>query len=132
MSVESHADAFMDAIKRDAELADLTYEGNVKTRPEFYVSVFTPTPGDSRHRFTGPQGRQDWTYVTHSVGTSPGQARWVAARLRAQLLDTVLQVDGHRCWPIRHPAGQPMQDDTDLNPPLYYLVDEWELTSFVA
>lgn len=132
MSIELHAEAFISAIKADPELSDFTFEGNVTDRPEFYVSVFTPSPDDSRHRFTGSQGRQDWTFVTHSVGSSPNQARWVADRVRGRLLDKRLDIEGHTCWPIRHPTGLPMDVDTDPNPSLYYFTDEWELTTFVA
>jgi hypothetical protein len=130
MTVEAHAAAFLAQIKGDAQLAPVTFEGNVTNRPARDVSVFAPSPADSSHRFTGPQTRQEYTYVTHSVGTSPAQARWVNDRLRARLLGVRLVVAGRTCWPIKHPTGLPMDNDTDLNPSLYFLVDEWELISF--
>jgi hypothetical protein len=48
---------------------------------------------------------------------------------RVQQLDYTPTVAGRQCGSLRHAASQPVQIDRDVSPPLYYCVDEFDLTS---
>lgn len=119
----------MDRLKTDAVLAPVVFEGVVKDRPTRYVTFFTNSGFREAERFTGPQVTSTQTFTVHSVGTTADQAQFMAEKVFAAVLDRVLVVPGRVCRRVRHASSQPVQLDTDVTPPLFYCVDEFDVTS---
>lgn len=132
MSIRAVKKALMDRLKEDTVLAPVVFEGVVTNRPNRYVTIFTDSGYRESERFTGGQWTSTQGFTVHSVGTTPDQAQYVAERVFAQLLDHVLVVPGRTCRRIRHASSQPVQQDTDISPPLYYTVDEFDVTHIPA
>lgn len=116
--------AVLARLRSDAELADAVYEGTVKSPPERYASVFSGLGADSRDRLAGLANVNTTTYTVHSVGTTIEQAKWVANRVRALLKDWEPFPGRGR---MTHPVSRDPQLDTKANPPLWYLVDQYDL-----
>lgn len=115
---------FLARLRSDAQLANAIYEGTVTSPPERYASVFSGLGSDSTDRLAGPSNVNDTTYIVHSVGYTIEQAKWVGRRTSALLNDYVIPGVGR----ITHPVSRPPQLDREANPPLWYLVDEYDLT----
>lgn len=113
-------------LRSDARLEDIVFEGTVEDRPDVYVSVFAPLGRDSADRFTGPSAVNDTTYTIHSVALDIAGAKSTARRVAALLTDWTPDVPGARR--ISHSVSRPPQYDRDLNPPLWYVVDQYDLT----
>jgi hypothetical protein len=111
-------------LRSDTQLANAVYEGTVTTPPARYVSVFAPIGRDTSDRLGGVSNVNDTTYTIHSVGTTVEQAKWVARRVAALLTDHVIPGVGR----LTHPVSREPQLDRDANPPLWYLVDQYDLT----
>ena len=129
MSIRAVKNAFLDAIREDATLAHIVWEGTVKDRPSRYVSVHTDSGVREVGRFTGPQTTSTQTFTVHSVGETPDKAQEVAERVFAQVLDRVLVVPNRACRRVRHGSSQPAQLSDDVSPALYFCVDEFDVTS---
>lgn len=72
----------------------------------------------------------DYRFVTKSVGTSPFAARAVRDAVAAQMTGHRLVVAGRNCDPIRlDPTAAPVQRDTSASPPLWFIEDDWIVTS---
>lgn len=113
-------------------LATVVFEGRVDDAPTTespargYVTVYAPLGTDRGDRLAGPSNVNDTTYTTYSVGITVAQAKWVARRVRAQLLDFE-PVAGQ--GQLTHPVSIDAQLDRDANPPVWFLTDQWDLSS---
>jgi hypothetical protein len=111
-------------LRSDAQLADAVYEGTVTNPPARYVSVFSPLGADSSDRLAGPSNVNSTTYTIHSVGLTVEQCKWVARRVQGLLTDHVIDGVGR----LTHPVSLPPQLDHKANPPLWFVVDQYDLT----
>ncbi|WP_223690109.1 DUF3168 domain-containing protein [Leifsonia poae] len=132
--IRAHVNAILARLREDTVLQGFTFEGVVlpdvqENRPQRYCTIFTNSGYRTVERLSGPSATATFTYTIHSVGTDPQQAQAVAERVFAQLLDYTPTVVGRQCGRLRHAASQPVQVDTDVKPPLYYCVDQFDLTS---
>jgi hypothetical protein len=121
--------AVLERLREDPFLATTTFEGVVTNRPARYCTLFANNGPTEVSRFSGYESRVLFTYWVHSVGTTPDQAQLVGDHVLGQLLNARLSVAGRRCWPLRHPASQPVQIDRDVTPALWYGVDQFDLVS---
>lgn len=129
MTIRAHKKALLDRLEEDSILAGKVHEGVVPKRVPPYVSLFTDTGSHQAERFIGPDMTVNYQYLTHSVGETPEQAQLLAEHVAAQFLNWVPAVSGYRCSRLRHPTSPPTQLDRDVDPPLFYCIDEWDLTS---
>lgn len=130
--IQEHLDAVLARLRANSGLATIVFDEAVTGSSTKFVVVYTDTGRDLDPRMTGPTTRTDFTYTIHSVGESKRQAIWVADRVRAQLLNFKPTVEGRTCTRLQHPVSRPITDDKDSNPPLWYAVDQYDLTSFPA
>jgi len=110
-------------------LADCTFQGVVSDRPDRYVTLFMDSGDWVQERLTGPQSTATFSLTFHSVGSTAEQAQYVAEKVFLQLLGFTPNVPSRECRRIRHVNSQPIQLDRDVSPPIYYCVDQFELTS---
>jgi len=122
-------DAFLAALREEPSLAQIVHEGTVEDRPTRYVSVFTDGGLRGVESFTGPQQTALRTFVVHSVAADPRKARQISQLVIDQVVDRVLVVDGRVCRRVQHEASEPARLDRDVDPPLFYGVDEFSVTS---
>jgi len=66
---------------------------------------------------------------TTSVGATPDQARWAAERVHDALVDVRITVDGQQPARLRHNLSRPPEPDLDEDPPVFFVVDLWTLTT---
>jgi hypothetical protein len=125
VSAEGDA-AVLARLRSDPQLADAVFEGTVENPPGRYVSVFSPLGADTPDRFTGPSNVNTTTYTIHGVGRTIEQAKWVGRRVNALLKDWTPPVIGARR--VQHPVSREPQLDRAANPPLWYVVDQYDLT----
>jgi len=123
------ADAFLAALREEPTLRQVVHEGTVLERPTRYVSVFTDGGLRGIESFTGPQQTVLRTFVVHSVAADPEKVRQLGQLVVAQVVDRVLVVDGRVCRRVQHEASEPARLDRDVDPPLFYGVDEFSVTS---
>lgn len=116
--------AVLARLRSDTELADAVFEGTVDDPPARYATVFAPLGADYSDRLGGVSNVNDTTYTIHSVGTTVEQAKWVGRRVAALLTDYAIPGVGR----LTHPVSMPPRLDRDSNPPLWYLVDQFDLT----
>ena len=101
--------------------------GEVEGQPSRYVVVWVNSGVRSADRMTGEQANIRKTYTVHSVGSTMQHAGWVNDRVLAQLIDFRPTVDGWSFQRLKHEVSRPAQIDRDVNPPLAYLVDQFDL-----
>ena len=123
MSAEGDA-AVLARLRSDAQLANAVYEGTVTNPPARYVSVFAPIGSDHSDRLAGPSNVNDTTYTIHSVGVTVEQAKWAARRVQALLTDYAIDGVGT----LSHPMSIGPRLDREANPPLWFVVDQYDLT----
>lgn len=116
--------AVLARLRSDSQLTDAVFEGTVTNPPSRYVSVFAPIGVDRSDRLAGPSNVNETTYTIHSVGVTVEQCKWVARRVQGRLTDYVIPGVGY----LEHPVSQPPRLDPDSNPPLWYVVDQYDLT----
>jgi hypothetical protein len=116
--------AVLARLRSDSQLANAVYEGTVTDPPARYASVFAPLGADTSDRLGGPSNVNDTTYTIHSVATTVEQAKWVGRRVVGLLTDYVIPDVGR----LTHPVSLPPRLDKEANPPLWYLVDQFDLT----
>lgn len=128
---DPHVAAILDRIRAHPDLADHVYDGppDDDSRPDWYIAVYVGSPSEVQARYTGPRTQLDYTITTHSVGGNPAQARSTARMVAGQLTDHPLAVEGRACRPLTHPVGRPLERDTDTNPALWLIADQFDLTS---
>lgn len=127
--IEKHAEAVLDMIRADPQLATSVFEGDVTGDPERYVNVYHDTGFYSAHDYVDNNVDVEVTFTIHSVGVDRWQASWVSGRVTAALLGIKPVVDGRRCWRITHAGSQPVQKDMDVEPPKFFAVDRFVLRS---
>lgn len=101
-------DAVLARIREHAGL--LVFDGsppNLTDPP--YVVVWPSYDTENIDRLTMEQTNAVLRFTVHCVGTSSRAARGLADAVRAQLRNTKLDVEGYKCWPIRHEYGLPPQ-----------------------
>ena len=128
----AHTDALLARLRADTGLSGVVFEGVVTDRPARYCTVFADQGRHESERLDERQIQSAYRYVIHSIGSTPEQARWVGERVFAQLFDWRPVIPGRTCWRARHVGGQAMQIDRDVSPPLWFVVDEFELRSTPA
>jgi hypothetical protein len=101
--------------------------GEVVGQPSRYVVVWVNSGARSSDRYTQEQANVSKTYTVHSVGSTMQQAGWVNDHVLEQLIDFRPTVDGWSFQRLKHAASRPAQIDRDVNPPLAYLVDQFDL-----
>lgn len=116
--------AVLARLRSDAQLANAVYEGTVTNPPVRYASVFAPLGSDTTDRLGGVSNVNETTYTIHSVGVTVEQAKWVGRRVASLLTDYTIPGVGR----LTHPVSLPPRVDTTVNPPLWYLVDQYDLT----
>jgi hypothetical protein len=130
VTVRLHKKAIIARLREDAAMVDKVFDGIVPSRTEKYAVVHTNTGRYPVDRFTGPQGGTvTYSYWLHSVGSTPEQAQAVAECVLRQLIGWRPTVTGYRCSRMVHRASQPTQLDGDGRPPVYYCVDQFDLTT---
>lgn len=127
--IRATKNAILARLRADAVLAGVTFEGVVEDRPELYCSVFINSGYRTSERFTGPAVTAEFTFTIHSVGTSQDQAQFVAERVFAQLLDFSPTIAGRTARRLRHVVSRPAELDRDVTPPLWFVVDQFDLTT---
>lgn len=127
--IRAHKNAVLARLREDAILADSTFGGEVTTRPARYCTVYVDSGFRQVERFTGGSGVADFSFTIHSVGSTQEQAQLVAERVFAQLLDWTPTIAGRNSRRMRHVASRPVAYDTDIDPPLYFAVDVFDLTT---
>jgi hypothetical protein len=84
----------------------------------------------------GPLGDRyadlEQTAIFHGIGLSREQAAWVIKQARTLLLMTAVTVDGRRTLYINCRPASPVQRDEDVQPPLFYAVDEYTFATTPA
>ena len=87
-------------------------------------------------KLDGPIGDRfadlDQTLFVHGVGTGPEQAQWEADKARAALLGTAILVAGRTVMYVTHVISQPVQRDDAVQPPLFFTVDQYLLSTTPA
>jgi hypothetical protein len=116
--------AVLARLRSDSQLANAVYEGTVTDPPARYVSVFAPIGRDFSDRLAGPSNVNDTAYTIHSVGVTVEQCKWVARRVNGLLKDHAIDGVGT----LTHPVSLLPQLDREANPPLWYVVDVYDLT----
>lgn len=130
MTIRLHKRAILARLREVTAIADKVFEGRVPNRTEAYAALHTDTGRYESDRFTGPQGGTvTYRYWLHSIGSTPEQAQAVAECVHRQLIGWRPAVDGYRCSRMVHRASQPTQLDDTVRPPLYFCVDQFDLTS---
>jgi hypothetical protein len=128
MTLRKTAAALKTRLEEDSILNDSTFEGTVINRPNRYLSLFLSGGQRTQGRFTGPSSIADYTLVTHSVGTTPEQSQLVEERAQSKLVDWRPVIPGFDCRRVVHASSQPMDQDTDVTPPLYFIASSYSLT----
>ncbi|WP_449408000.1 hypothetical protein [Microbacterium maritypicum] len=128
--VERHARAFLALIRADAELH--VFEGDADSSLDRFTNVFH-TPGFFEgHTLNDDPVDVTVTFTVHSVGLDRWQAQWGSGRVLARVMRVPLQVEGRRCWPLRHQQGPPISKDKEVNPPKFLAIDTFDLKSTPA
>jgi hypothetical protein len=130
--IRAHAKAIVARLEEDLILRGSTFQGVVTNRPARYCTVFMDSGLRVVERFNGLQTEVTFGVTVHSVGTTAEQSQLVAERVMAQLLDYRPIVAGRDCRRLRHVSSVPVDLDTDVSPPLYFSVDQFDLTSSPA
>lgn len=122
--------AILDRLKAHPQLAGKVFEGPVRHSPSLYVVVWANSGLRSSDRYTGAQGNVTTSYTVHSVGLDAAGAAYVNERVMQQLIDFRPVVVGRMCQRVKHEVSRPIQVDRDATPPLYYVVDQFDVLSF--
>lgn len=103
-----------------------------------YVT-FNSNVGDDDDQTQRLTGRRTWRTVFFSVmfvGVTVDQAKWAGQRVRDQLENRHIIIEGHRTRRCRLQASQRVRRDDDaIRPngePLFYGIDEYELGVLVS
>lgn len=109
------------------------YDGVVPNKSPVPYAVLYSDLGDyERLTLSQLSDKRTVHFQTTSVGVTPEQARWVALKTRAVCIDALVPLDGRLTWRIAHESSQPVQRDDDLDPPVFYAVDQYVLASVPA
>lgn len=128
MTLRKTAEATKARLQEDTILNGSTFQGQVTNRPSRYVAFFLSGGQRTKGRFTGPSSVADYTLTTHSVGTTVEQAQLVEERVQSKLVDWTPTITGFVCRRLQHDGSQPIEIDTDVSPPLYYIASSYGMT----
>ena len=112
-------------LRTDAQIT--FYEGQVTPGtmpPDRYAVVHSPLGVDSSDRLGGVSNVNETTYTVISVGSTVEQAKWVGRRVVALLKDHAIPGVGR----LTHPVSRDPKLDREVNPPRWYIVDQFDLT----
>jgi hypothetical protein len=135
MSRKQHADALLARLREHPDLAERVFEGvavrdadgNPRTR---YVTVWIGSPRRAVRRYSGPQDEERYRATIHSVSQLPDDAGDLADAVAQQLVGWTPTIDGRTCRRlVADPEPNEMEYDADLEPPLYWIADTFELTT---
>lgn len=130
---DPHWDALLARLREHPILAAATFDGVVPGTPQRYLNVHGNIGRRSGWSLRRRQGRIDYTFTIHSVGRDPAQARAVGQAMVTQLADWTPVVEGRSCFPLVHAVSQPIYlDDDDAESPVWYGVDQYDLSSLPA
>lgn len=133
--IDAHAQAILTRLRADSGLASLVCDADASIKGEVRVPPFVVVYPDSGYRrserFTGGQWSATFTYVVHSVGSSPSAARAVAQAVYAQLLGFQPTIAGRSCRKIIAARSVPVSKDPDVAG-YWFGVDEFDLTTSPA
>jgi hypothetical protein len=124
MSLDAFADAALAALQADEGLT--VFDGpapDLQMPP--YVVVYFSVDSEGSDRFTVESTDASLRLITHCVGANTKAARIVAGRVRALLLDTLLEVEGLKPFPVRHEYGLPPTADQSTGHLVVDAVDGW-------
>lgn len=130
--IEEHVEPVLARLRGIPQLADVVFEGDVTGNPDRYVNVWHDTGFFESHTDEGTHTEVEVTFTIHSVGADRWQAVWTSGRVTAALLDFKPVVPGRRCWRIQPAGSQPVQKDTDVDPPKFFTADRFTLRSTPA
>lgn len=134
----AHMAAFMSWL--DGGIDPAVYDSDAPLNPDgtivraSYVVVWDTGPDVlDDERFALPQAYEsdgDYRFVTKAVGITPLAARAVRDAVASRLTGHRLVVTGRNCDPIRlDPISAPVQRDTSVSPPLWFIEDDWLVMS---
>ena len=128
------------AIIATLEAAGLTVgdaSGKNPATGELYARPYVVVYGDLG-ALDGPMGDRfadlSQTVTLHGVGDGPEQAQWVGDKARVALLSDAVTVAGRATLYVAPITGatQPVQRDDDVQPPLFYAVDQYTVATTPA
>lgn len=126
-----HLAAVLEALRGTAGLN--VHDGVAPDSPTYpYVVIYADSGAASRSTLLAVSDRLEVTVQATAVGRSPESARWVAERVRGALLDARLPVPGRRSFPVTHEESRLLGRDDDVQPPVFYAVDLYRLTTVPA
>jgi hypothetical protein len=135
MSRKQHAEAILTRLREHPDLADRVFEG-VAVRDDAgqsrtrYVTVWIGSPRRAVGRYNGPQDEERYRATIHSVSQLPSDAGDLADAVASQLVDWTPTIAGRTCRRlVADPEPNEMEYDSNLDPPLYWIPDTYELTS---
>lgn len=129
---DPHWDALLARLRAHPILAAATFDGVVTGDPQRYANVHGNIGRRTSWSLRRRQGRLEYTFTIHSVGRDPAQARAVGMAVGEQLADWTPVVEGRTCYPLVHAVSQPIFSDPDADPPVWYGVDQYDLSSLPA
>jgi hypothetical protein len=137
LSMLRHYEAFKAQIAADSSLkvhdAARTDGKGGLLREQYVIAIGGPPEELDDGRLASPQGQLSdavFSYTARAVSISASGAMLVAARVFAQVVGAVLQIDGRTCLPIElDGADEKVQVDNNVNPPMFYLDQDFTLRS---
>lgn len=97
-----------------------------------YVVYYSSIGDDHEPRLSGRETRRSVFFTLRYMGGSAEQAKWAGERARAALIDSRLDVDGHRSWLPRVQESQRIWRDDEVaftgGLPIFYGVDEFAVS----
>lgn len=128
MTAKAHAEA-VKALITTVRL----YEGDVPDGAVLpYAALYMGSPETGRTTLAAVSDWRNAEFQVTSVGSDAAGARWVADRVRSQVLDVRPVITGRRTSPIVQTASQPLRVDRDVTPHRTYLVDVYSFSSVPA
>lgn len=88
----------------------------------------TSLVGDRQGRGQTPDDNAVWDFTVRAVGIDPGICRDMLKRARG-LVGWVPDVDGRRCFAVRHTGSTKPSPDTSVRPPLFYADNDFSFRS---
>lgn len=129
--IAAHVDAVRNLV--DAVANVTVYDGTVPNSPVLpYVVMYGDQGAAEANAYTEVSSFRRFRVQTTTVAANQPQARALAERVESALLDVRPTVAGRTCVPIRKETSQPVRRDDDVDPPVFYAVDVWVLSSVPA
>jgi hypothetical protein len=127
--IDEHIAAFaalVDAVPNVTVYADEAVPNN----PSYpYVVLYGNQGLPSRTSMDPVSDQRETTVQSTVVAVTQGQARALADRVEAAVLDVRPTVAGRISAPVEKRSSQPVRLDHDIKPPVFYAVDVWAFTT---